>query len=65
MKKTKLRNLYNQVSHLSQDTKWESDKTQEKQHTQESQEIRPFPAGDPKAVMYIQDSMTQEITKHK
>ena len=40
------RNRYNQVLQLTQDTMWESDKTKKTHHTQESQEISPFPAGD-------------------
>ena len=49
-KEAKIRNRYNQVPHLTQDTTRESDKTI-KQHTQESQEVSPFPAGDHKAAM--------------
>ena len=38
-KKAKISYRYNQVPHLTQDTiLWESDKAQEKNHTQESQE---------------------------
>ena len=44
----KIRNRYNQVPHLTQDTKWESDKLTE-DTTNESQEVSPFPAGDHKA----------------
>ena len=40
-----IRNRYNQVPHLNQDTKWESDKLTEGT-TNESQEVSPFPAGD-------------------
>ena len=36
----KIRNRYNQVPHLTQDTTWESDTTKK------SQEVSPFPAGD-------------------
>ena len=61
-KETKIRNRYNQVPHLTQDTTWESDKNTIKHHTQESQEIRHFPAGDNKAAMNRQESMTN--TKH-
>ena len=46
-----------------QDTTWESDKNAIKHNIQESQEARPFPAGDHKAAMNIQISMTN--TKHK
>ena len=38
-------------------------KTQEKQHIQERQEVSHFPAGDHKAVMNRQDSLTE--TKYK
>ena len=44
-KGAKIRNRYNQVLHLNQDTKWESDKLTEGT-TNESQEVSPFPAGD-------------------
>ena len=54
-KKAKIRNRYNQVPHLTQDTIWESVKNTQKQ---ESQEASPFPAGDHKAVMNRQESMT-------
>ena len=61
-KKAKIRNQYNQVPHLTQDTTWESDKNTKqkykKHHKQESQEISPFPAGDHKAAMNRQESMT-------
>ena len=39
------RNRYNQLPHLTQDTTWESDKTQ-LNITNESQEVSPFTAGD-------------------
>ena len=45
-KKAKIRNRYNQVSHLTQDTTLESDKNTRKLHIQESQEVIPFPASD-------------------
>ena len=57
-KKTKIRNRYNQVPHLTQDTTWESDKNTRKHHTQESQEASPFPAGDHKAPINRQERMT-------
>ena len=38
-------------------------KTQRKHHRQESQEVNPFLAGDPKAAMNRQDSMKD--TKHE
>ena len=62
-KKAQIRNRYNQVPHLAQDTTWESDKNRRKHHIQENQEVSPFPAGDHKAAMNRQESMTN--TKHK
>ena len=56
-------NQYNQVPHLTQDTTWESDKNTRKHHILEIQKINPFTAGDNKAAMNRQDSMTD--TKHK
>ena len=41
-------NQYNQAPHLTQDTTWESDKNIIKLHTQESQQVSPFPASDPR-----------------
>ena len=49
-------NRYNQVPRLTQDTTWESDKTQ-LNITDESQEVSPFPAGDHKAAMDRRESM--------
>ena len=57
-KEAKIRNRYNQVPHLTQDTTRESDKDTIKYHTQESQEASHFPAGDHKAAMNRQESMT-------
>ena len=48
---TKIRNLDNQVQHLTQDTTWESDKNTRKHQIRESQEVSPFPAGDHKPTM--------------
>ena len=63
-KKAKIRNQYNQATHLlTQDTAWESDKNTIKHHIQESQEVSPFPAGDHKAAMNRQENITN--TKHK
>ena len=59
---TKIRNWYNQVLHLTQNTTWESDKTQYK-NTNESQDVSPFPAGDHKAAMNGRERMTN--TRHK
>ena len=58
---------YNKIKYhtcdLTQDTIWESDKNSRKRHTQKSQEVSPFPAGDHKAGRKRQDSMTD--MKHK
>ena len=47
--KAKIRSRYNQASHLTQEITWASDKNTIKHHIQESQRVRPFPAGDHKA----------------
>ena len=47
------------------DTTWESDRNTWKHHTQEIQEVSPFPAGDHKAARNRQDSITKTNTKHK
>ena len=64
-KKAKVRNRYNQVPHLTQDTIWESHKNTRKHHIQESQEVSPFPAGDHKAARNRQDRMTLTKVKHE
>ena len=61
-KAAKFRNRYNQVPHLTQDTKWESDKTQ-LNITNKSQEVSPFPAGDLKTTMNSRERITN--TRHK
>ena len=55
---TKIRNRYNQVPHLTQDTTWESDKST-KNITNVGEEDSPFPAGDHKAA--IRDKQTRNI----
>ena len=50
-KETKIRNWYNQAPHVNKDTTRENDITTIKHHTQESQEVSPFPAGNNKAAM--------------
>ena len=45
------------VPHLTRDTIWESYKNTRKHHTQESQEVSPFPVGDHKATRNRQDSI--------
>ena len=63
VKKTaKIRNRYNQVPHLTQDTKCESNKITIN-ITYKSQEVNPFPAGDHMAAMDRRESMTN--TSHK
>ena len=64
-KKAKIRNRYNQVQHLTRDTIWESDKNTRKHHTQESQEVSPFPAGDHKAARNRYDSIIKTNKQHK
>ena len=61
-KKAKIRNCYNQVPHLAQDTIWESDKNTRKYHIQESQEVSPLPADDHKAV---RDEIHTQSTNNK
>ena len=61
-KKAKIRNRYNQVLHLTQETTWESGKNTRKHHTQESQEVSPFPAVDHKARQH--DRHETQITKN-
>ena len=61
-KMAKIRDGYNQVPHLTQDTTWESNKTTIN-ITNKSQEVSPFPAGDHKAAMNRRKSMT--FTRHK
>ena len=57
-----IRNRYNQVPHLTQDTTSESVKITIKHHKREPRG-HPFPAGDHKAAMNRQESMTN--TRHK
>ena len=64
-KNAKIRNRYNQVPHLTQETIWVSDKNTRKRHTQESQEISPFPACDHKAARNRQNSIIKTYVKHK
>ena len=55
----KIRNRYNQVPHLTQDT---NGKVTNSQTTNESQEVSPFPAGDHKA---HKNRRAQRHSKHK
>ena len=65
-KGTKIRNLYNQVPHLTQDTNWKVTNSQ-LDTTNESQEVSPFPAGDHKAHINrrIQMHSKHKTEKHK
>ena len=58
-KTARIRNQYNQVPHLSQDTKWESNKITIN-ITNKSQEVSPFPSGDHKAAMNRGESITNK-----
>ena len=60
-KGAKIRNLYNQVPHPTQDTNGKVTNSQ-LDITNESQEVSPFPAGDHKAQL---NRRTQEHNKHK
>ena len=48
---------------MTQNTTWKRDKNTRKHHMQESKEVSSFPAGDNRAAMKRQESMTN--TKHK
>ena len=60
-KGAKIRNLYNQVPHLTKDTNGIVTNSQ-LDTTNESQEVSPYPAGDPKAHINIR---AQRHSKHK
>ena len=60
-KGAKIRNRYNQVPHLTQDTNGKVTNSQ-LETTNESQEISPFPAGDHKAHI---KKRVQRHSKHK
>ena len=64
-KEAEIRNQYNQVPHLTQDTTWESDKNDRKHHIQERQEASSFPVGDHKAEMNNQESMINTNMNYK
>ena len=59
-KTAKIRNQYNQVPHLTQDTTLEREKSQ-LGITYKSQEVSPFPAGDHKAAKH--DKHKTQITQ--
>ena len=52
---TQIRNRYNQIPHLTQNTIWER-----KHHIQESKEVSPFLAGDHKAAINRQGNTTDK-----
>ena len=60
-KGAKIRNRYNQVTHLTQDTNGKVTNSQ-LDTTNESQEVSPFPAGDHKAHIHRR---AQRHSKHK
>ena len=60
-KSAKIRNRYNQVQYLTQDTNGKVTNSQS-DTLNESQEVSPFPAGDHKAQL---NSRTQRHSKHK
>ena len=64
-KKANIRNRYNKVTHLTQDTLRESDKSTRKRHIQKRLEVSPFPAGDQKAVSHRQGNMSKTNTYKK
>ena len=60
-KGAKIKNRYNQVPHLTQDTNEKVGNSQ-LDYTNESQEVSPVPAGDHKAHI---NRRTQRYSKHK
>ena len=54
-----IKNRYNKVPHLSQFTKWESNKFTIT-ITNKSQEVSPFPSGDHKAAINRRESMVKQ-----
>ena len=63
-KGAKIRNRYNQVQHLAQDTNGKVTNSQ-LDTTNESQEVSPFPAGDHKAHINRHITGIQMHSKHK
>ena len=65
-KGAKIRNRYNQVPHLTQDTNGKVTNSQ-LDTTNESQEVSPFPAGDHKAHInrHVQRQSKHKTEKHK
>ena len=70
-KGTKIRNRYNEVLHLTQDTNGKVTNSQ-LDTTKESQEVSPFPAGDPqrstafeRSVKYFTGGFKPGLTVHQ
>ena len=61
-KGAKIRNRYNQVPHLTQDTNRKVTNSQQLDTTNESQEVRTFPSGDHKVQI---NRRPQRHNKHK
>ena len=62
-KRAKIRNRYNQATHLTQDTNGKGT-TSKLDITNESQVVSPFPAGDHKASTDVHESITKQ-ERHK
>ena len=62
-KGAKIRNRYNQVPHLTQDTNGKV-KNLQLDTTNESQEVSPFPAGDHKASKYNNNGLSPKLHQH-
>ena len=60
-KRSKIRNLYNQVPHLTQDANGDVTNSQ-LDITNESQEVSPFPAGNHKASINTKTDVHESIT---
>ena len=64
-KKAKIRNQYNQVPHLTQDTEWGNGKNTRRHHKQEIQEVSHLPTGYHKAARNRNYSMVKKKTSNK
>ena len=60
--KAKIRYRNNQELHLTQDIVRENDQYTRKKHTQDSQEVSPFPTGGHKATWHRQDNLAKTNT---
>ena len=63
-KGAKIRNRYNQVPHLTQDTNGKMTNSQQ-DTTQDSQEVSPFPVGDHKANLGMYEKLSAKAVKRK